>query len=330
MLFRSKEASYRVTHLQSAQPISWGHYLLAFAEMFKRDFRRLYAYRELHSVCPLGAGALAGSTLPLDPAATARALDFDTAFSNSYDVVGDRDFILELLQIGVQIMLHVSRLAEDFIYLSSTPVGWIDLPEALCTGSSMMPQKKNPDVLELARGKTASVAGYAFGMTTLLKGLPSSYNRDLQQDKEQIFGAVSIVADTLAILPAVVDGFTVRAERVQAALREGFLMATDLAEYLVGRGVPFRAAHAQVGKLVAYCVERDTRLDDLSLDVIRQFAPEAGEDVLETVRVEESLQRRAHRGGTGLASVEDQLAEWDAWLERQNRALCSDKFSPDT
>ena len=163
----------------------------------------------LHDVSPLGAGALAGSTLPLDPDQTARSLGFKEAFRNSYDVVGDRDFILELLQIATQIMIHASRLAEDFVYMSSTAVGWIELPDALCTGSSMMPQKKNPDVMELARGKTATVLGHATGLAALLKGLPSSYNRDLQQDKEHLFPAVSITGDTLDVLPLVVGGFQV-------------------------------------------------------------------------------------------------------------------------
>jgi argininosuccinate lyase len=298
------------THLQAAQPISWGHYLLAFCEMFERDRRRLGYYRDLHSVSPLGAGALAGSTLPLNPGATARALGFESAFANSYDVAGDRDFILELLQIASQIMLHVSRLAEDFVYLSSTPVGWIELPDELCTGSSMMPQKKNPDVLELARGKTALVLGHAAGMAALLKGLPSSYNRDLQQDKEHLFGAADTVTLTLQLLPRVLAGFSIRQDRIQNALQEGFLMATDVAEFLVTRGVPFRAAHERVGKLVAHCLERRIRLDQLSKQERQHFLPELEQENLDILRPDGALRRRHHAGSTGIRPVEDQIAAW--------------------
>ena len=205
--------------------------------MFDRDHRRLAAYRRLHSVSPLGAGALAGSTLPLDPGWTARELGFASSFENSYDVVGDRDFLLELLQIATQIMLHASRMAEDLIYFSSTPVGWVELPESLCTGSSMMPQKKNPDLLELCRGKTATVLGHASAMAILLKGLPSSYNRDLQQDKEHLFPAVDTVGETLGILTLVASRMRVVSSRIGPALERGFLTATDLAEHLVSLGV---------------------------------------------------------------------------------------------
>jgi argininosuccinate lyase len=298
------------THLQAAQPISWGHYLLAFCEMFERDRRRLDYYRDLHSVSPLGAGALAGSTLPLDPEGTSRALGFSAVFGNSYDVVGDRDFILELLQIASQIMLHVSRLAEDFVYLSSTPVGWIDLPDELCTGSSMMPQKKNPDVLELARGKTALVLGHAAGMAILLKGLPTSYNRDLQQDKEHLFGAADTVTPTLQLLPRVLAGFGVRLDRIERALQEGFLMATDVAEFLVTRGVPFRAAHERVGKLVAHCLGRQVRLDQLSEEELADFLPELDEQARDILKPGGALSRRHHAGSTGIRSVENQIAAW--------------------
>ena len=209
------------THLQAAQPLSWGHYLLAFCEMLSRDFHRLSSYEKLHSYSPLGAGALIGTTLPLDPEYTAKELGFLSSFDNSYDVVGDRDFILEILQIATQLMLHISRLAEDFIYMSSTPVSWIELPDALCTGSSMMPQKKNPDILELARGKTASVLGHNAAMGALIKGIPTSYHRDLQQDKEHLFSVVDAVDETLSILPLVILQFEVQRERIQQSLEKG-------------------------------------------------------------------------------------------------------------
>ncbi len=301
------------THLQAAQPVSWAHYLLAFVEMLHRDDRRLASYLDLHDVSPLGAGALAGSTLPLDPEQTARSLGFKRAFRNSYDVVGDRDFILELLQIASQIMIHASRLAEDFVYMSSTAVGWIELPDALCTGSSMMPQKKNPDVMELARGKTATVLGHATGLAALLKGLPSSYNRDLQQDKEHLFPVVTITGETLELLPLVVGGFKIRTDRVDVLLREGFLMATDLAEYLVRRGLPFRTAHQKVGQLVATCVSEGIRLDELPVERIRSLIPECGDDVGSVLIPAGVLAHRRHPGSTGIESIKGQL---DFWKDR--------------
>ena len=303
------------THLQAAQPLSWAQYLLAFCEMLARDFRRLDFYQQLHSCSPLGAGALAGSTLPLEPERTARELGFSSSFGNSYDVVGDRDFVLELLQVATQLMLHVSRLAEDFIYLSSTPVGWIELPDALCTGSSMMPQKKNPDVLELARGKTASVLGHTAAIGSLIKGIPTSYHRDLQQDKEHLFAVVDLVSETLGILPVVVLRFKVNRERTQQALQEGFLMATDLAEYLVARGVPFRVAHEQVGKLVSHCLDRGVSMGELSLETIQKFAPQVGPEVREVLKPESLLRRRWHKGSTGLVAVEQQIDHWNEWIE---------------
>jgi argininosuccinate lyase len=306
------------THLQAAQPISWAHYLLSFVEMFYRDDRRLASYLDLHDVSPLGAGALAGSTLPLSPEQTSRSLGFKRAFRNSYDVVGDRDFILELLQIAAQIMIHTSRLAEDFVYMSSTGVGWIELPDALCTGSSMMPQKKNPDVMELARGKTATVLGHATGLAVLLKGLPSSYNRDLQQDKEHLFPAVTITGDTLELLPLVIGGFQICVERVEGVLREGFLMATDLAEYLVRRGMPFRTAHEKVGRLVALCVSEGIRLDELPVERIRTLIPESDDDVGAVLAPAGVLERRRHAGSTGLESIRGQLDYWKSHLQGES------------
>ena len=303
------------THLQAAQPLSWAHYLLAFCEMLERDYQRLAHYQQLHSYSPLGAGALAGSTLPLDPNRTAQELGFASSFKNSYDVVGDRDFVLEMLQIGSQIMIHLSRFAEDLIYLSSTQVAWVELPDALCTGSSMMPQKKNPDVLELTRGKTASVLGHTQAIATLLKGLPSSYHRDLQQDKEHLFVAVDTVTETLDVLLLVVTGFQINLQRVGRAMDKGFLMATDLAEYLVTKGVPFRTAHELVGKLVATCLERDLTLDQLPLDELQRWAPQCGPEVREVLRKESFLKRRWHPGSPGLVSVEEQIALWKKKVE---------------
>ena len=306
------------THLQAAQPLSWGHYLLAFCEMLGRDFHRLAQYQKLHNYSPLGAGALAGSTLQIDPEQTAMNLGFHSSFGNSYDVVGDRDFVLELLQIATQLMLHVSRISEDFIYFSSTPVGWVKLPDAFCTGSSMMPQKKNPDILELVRGKTASVLGHANGMAILIKGLPTSYHRDLQQDKEHLFGCVDVVTETLDILPRVMEGFEVNKEKTKQALQEGFLMATDIAEHLVSQGIPFRIAHEKVGILVSYCSENGVNLDQLSLETIREFLPEVDSEICERLKPESVLEKRQHKGSTGLNSLEQQLDYWNCWIEKSS------------
>jgi len=302
------------THMQVAQPISWAHYLLSFCAMFGRDFQRLESYRTLHSTSPLGAGALAGTTLPIDPAATAEALGFERSFLNSYDIAGDRDFVLELLQIASQLMLHVSRLAEDMIYLSSSAVGWVELPQSLCTGSSMMPQKQNPDILELARGRTASVLGHTQAVSTLLKGLPTSYHRDLQEDKPHLFSVVDIVESTLRILPRVIEGFSLIPARYEHLLKDGFLAATDLAEYLVENGVPFREAHRRVGELVSSCESEGGSLRELSLEDLQEWSPECTEEVLGRLDPESSLRTRNHAGATGVSAVEQQIEYWQSWL----------------
>lgn len=302
------------THMQAAQPLSWGHYLLAYSEMLGRDFGRLEGYRSLHHYSPLGAGALSGSSLPLDPESTARDLGFPRSFGNSYDVVGDRDALVELLQIAAQLMIHLSRFAEDFIYFASTPVSWVSLPDALCTGSSMMPQKKNPDVLELMRGKTASVLGHLNSLMILLKGLPSSYQRDLQQDKVHLFDAVDIVDDSLEIMPLLLKGFSLNGRRSEEALDAGFLMATELAEYLVAQGVPFRTAHHQTGALVGHCVQKGVQLNQLPLEEIQQFAPACDEKVMAILEPEGAIRSRTYKGSTGLESIKAQIACWKVWV----------------
>lgn len=302
------------THMQAAQPISWAHYLLAFAAMLARDEARLDSYCSRHGISPLGAGALSGSSLPLAPDATARELGFEAAFVNSYDVVGDRDAVLELSQTACQIMIHLSRFSEDFIYMSSTPVGWIELPDALCTGSSMMPQKKNPDLLELTRGKTASVIGHSQALTVLLKGLPTSYHRDLQQDKEHLFAIADIGGDALQVLQVLLEGFAICREKASKALEHGFLMATELAEYLVARGVPFRSAHRRVGELVGHCVAEGLELHELPTDEVLRLLPEADRDVISVLDPRCVLTRRTHSGSTGLEAVEKQLDDWREWL----------------
>lgn len=303
------------THLQAAQPMSFAHYLLALAAMLERDHSRLGDYLARHDVCPLGAGALTGSSLPLDPWFTARELGFSQPFTNSYDTVGSRDQVLELAQCGVQLMLHLSRLAEDFIYMASTPVGWVALPDALCTGSSMMPQKKNPDLLELLRGKTAGVIGHEQALATLLKGLPTSYQRDLQEDKLHLFEICDVVGDSLEVLDLLIEGFQLKEDRITASLDAGFLMATELAEYLVARGMAFREVHRLVGRIVRRCEETGRRLADLTLQEIRAVLPEVGEDVVEVLKPCHVLLRTAV-GSTGKIPVREQLDYWKRWLTR--------------
>lgn len=307
------------THLQAAQPLSWAHYLLAICEMLGRDHDRLCSFSERHSVNPLGAGALSGTSLPIDPDQSSRELGFKESFRNSYDVAGDRDALLELVQIATQIMLHLSRMAEDFIYFNSTPVGWIDLPDPLCTGSSMMPQKKNPDVLELMRGKSASVIGHANALTVLLKGLPTSYQRDLQQDKVHLFESVDLVDDSLEILQVLLKGFILRTDRSRAALSKGFLMATELAEYLVNRGVPFRSAHAKVGRLVAFCAKHGKAMEELSAEELGSLIPECDAGAVKALQPGEVLKTRSHKGSTGLSSIEKQIQYWRDWQRSGTR-----------
>jgi argininosuccinate lyase len=307
------------THMQAAQPLSWGHYLLSFVEMLGRDHDRLESYLERHSVNPLGAGALSGTSLPINPDQSARDLGFSESFRNSYDVAGDRDAVLELVQISTQVMLHLSRMAEDFIYFNSTPVQWIELPDSLCTGSSMMPQKKNPDVLELVRGKSASVIGHANALAVLLKGLPTSYQRDLQQDKVHLFDTVDLVTDSLEVLEVLLEGFSLRTDRSHAALRQGFLMATELAEYLVRNGVPFRSAHAKVGRLVAFCIEQRKAMEELSAEELVSVIPECGPGALAALEPNQVLKTRTHRGSTGLSSIEAQISHWREWVTDHRR-----------
>ena len=301
------------THMQSAQPMSWGHYFLALSEMLYRDYCRLDSFAELHDYSPLGAGALSGTSLETDPEFTANELGFSRPFSNSYDAVGDRDAILEMLQIATQVMIHLSRFSEDWIYMASTAVSWIDLPDEICTGSSMMPQKKNPDLLELTRGKAATVIGHANAAAVLLKGLPTSYHRDLQQDKVHLFEAAEIVEDALQVIRLAVAGMKLDTLKTRDSLRDGFMMATELAEYFVTLGVPFRKAHNLVGKLVKHCVESGCRLEDLPLQLIREYVPDCGPEVFEKLVPEVVLERTAS-GSTGRSSIRKQLDWWEKRL----------------
>lgn len=302
------------THLQRAQPISAAAYLLAWVEQFQRDRERFVDARRRVNVCPLGSGALAGSTLPIDRRAVARRLGFPEVTRNSIDATGDRDFIIEFIAAAALCANHLSRLAEDWILYASQEFRFITIADAFCTGSSMMPQKKNPDVLELMRGKVGRIHGALTGILTLTKGLPQAYNRDLQEDKIHLFAAHDTLSASLEIAAAVVRNTTFNVERLAEATERGFLDATVLAEYLVGRGVPFREAHQHVGRLVALAEADGHELADLPLDAFRAVCPKIDEDVRDYLGARNVIARYRSEGSAGPASTAAQIAFWKEQL----------------
>ena len=297
------------THLQRAQPILLAHHLLAYFEMFQRDRDRFADCLTRVNVLPLGAGALAGTTLPIDRAYVAKLLNFPKVAANSVDAVADRDFAVEFLAGCAVLAMHVSRLAEELVLWASAEFGFIELPDAFATGSSMMPQKKNPDVAELARGKAGRVYGSLLALLTVLKWLPLSYNRDLQEDKEPVFDAVDTIRQTLDVLPPMLKAIKFRPERMRAAAAEGFLNATDLAEYLVTKGVPFREAHETVGRIVRECLESGQRLEDVPLQRLRHFSRAFDADVSKYISLEACIERRRSAGGTSSRLVGEAIRQ---------------------
>ena len=297
------------THLQVAQPVTFGHHLMAYFEMAARDRERLADCRKRANRLPLGAAALAGTSYPIDRAFVARELGFDGVCANSLDAVSDRDFAIEFAAAAALIMTHVSRFSEELILWMSPRIGFIDLADRFCTGSSIMPQKKNPDVPELARGKSGRIFGHLMGLLTLMKGQPLAYNKDNQEDKEPLFDTVDTVRDTLAIFADLVGGIRVRPDAMRAALRQGYATATDLADYLVKKGLPFRDAHEAVALAVRAAEEKGCDLADLGLDALRRFSPLIGEDALSVLSVEGSLASRAHLGGTAPEQVRAAIAK---------------------
>jgi argininosuccinate lyase len=286
------------THLQVAQPVTFGHHLLAYAEMFGRDAERLADCRRRVNRLPLGAAALAGTSYPIDRERVARTLGFDEVCRNSLDAVSDRDFAIEFCAAAALIMMHVSRLSEELVLWMSPRVGFIDLADRFCTGSSIMPQKKNPDVPELARGKTGRVYGHLMALLTLMKGQPLAYNKDNQEDKEGLFDTADTIRDTLTIFADMMGGVRVKPDAMRAAALQGYATATDLADYLVKRGVPFRDAHETVALAVRSCEQRGCDLADLSLDELRTFHAGIGPDVFQVLTLEGSVAARRHIGGT--------------------------------
>ncbi|MCX7824566.1 MAG: argininosuccinate lyase [Verrucomicrobiae bacterium] len=302
------------THLQRAQPVLIAHHLLAYVEMFDRDHGRLDDAFKRVNICPLGSGALAGSTLPLDREFVAKQLGFDGVTQNSMDAVSDRDFIVEFLADGALIALHVSRLAEDLILWASAEFGFIRIADAYTTGSSLMPQKKNPDALELLRGKTGRVYGNLVALLTLLKGLPMTYNRDLQEDKERLFDTADTLLATLGVLTDMLLNTKVVRERCEAAASDPALLATDLADYLVKKGVPFRQAHHIVGALVAEAERLGKPLNALPLETFKKHSPKFGPDVLQVFDVRRALAARTAAGAPSPANVKRQLKRWEKLL----------------
>lgn len=296
------------THLQRAQPVQIAHHMLAYYEMFGRDRDRMVDCRRRLNLSPLGCAAMAGTGLPIDREQVARALGFAGVTANSMDTSGDRDFAIEFTSNCTMIQLHLSRLSEELVLWSSQEFDFVNISDKFCTGSSIMPQKKNPDIPELIRGKSGRVVGSLMTLITLVKGLPLTYNRDLQEDKEPVFDAVDTVSASLAIMAELLENMTFKTDRMAAATRKGCMTATDLADYLVLKNVPFREAHGIVGRAVAYCLEKGRELPDLTIPELAQFSEVIAKDVYEVLSVEGSVNSRISTGGTGLQRVEEALA----------------------
>ena len=291
------------THMQVAQPVTFGHHILAYVEMFGRDAERMSDCRKRVNRLPLGAAALAGTTFPIDRQRVAHTLGFDDVCHNSLDAVSDRDFAIEFCAAAALIMTHISRMSEELVIWMSPRVGFIELADRFCTGSSIMPQKKNPDVPELARGKTGRVNGHLVALLTLMKAQPLAYNKDNQEDKEPLFDTVDTVTDTLRIFADMASGITVHAEAMRAAALQGYATATDLADYLVQKGLPFRDAHEAVAKAVRGCVDRGCDLAELSLEELQAYSTLIGDDIYAVLTLEGSVAARNHVGGTAPAQV---------------------------
>lgn len=295
------------THLQHAQPVLFSHHLLAYYEMLDRDCGRLAECRKRVNVLPLGVGALAGTTLPIDRHYVARLLGFPRVSENSIDTVSDRDFVAEFLADCAILCMHLSRLAEELVLWTSSEFAFIELPDAFATGSSMMPQKKNPDVPELIRGKTGRVYGHLVSLLTVLKGLPLAYNRDLQEDKEPLFDTIDTVKQSLRILIAMLPRIKVKKERMANAALGGMTLATDVADYLVEKGLPFRQAHGVVGRLVRYCLQQKRGLEELTLEELRRFSLLFAQDLFSRLTLEAAIDRRRSVGGTARTNVKRRL-----------------------
>ena len=302
------------THLQRAQPVLLSHHLLAYYEMFSRDKERLSDCLKRINILPLGSGALAGTSLPIDRDFVAQELGFSAISANSMDSVSDRDFMVEFLAACGLIQIHLSRFSEELVLWASQEFNFVEIADRFCTGSSIMPQKKNPDIPELVRGKSGRVVGNLMALLTMLKGLPMTYNRDLQEDKEPVFDSVDTVGQSLAVMADLLSGVSFNREILGHATETGFMTATDLAEYLVRKNIPFRKAHSIVGKAVAYCIQNSKELTDLTLKELQEISESIAEDVFEVLGKEGSVNSRNTPGGTGTAAVKKALEKAEADL----------------
>ena len=295
------------THMQRAQPVLVSHHLLAYFEMFSRDRGRLLDCRRRINISPLGGAAMAGTGLPIEREQVAELLGFDGVTANSMDTAGDRDFAIEFVSCCTQIQLHLSRLCEELVLWAGSEFDFVEIGDRFCTGSSIMPQKKNPDIAGLVRGKSGRVVGSLMTLLTIMKGLPLTYNRDLQEDKEPVFDAVDTVSASLSIIAELLENLKFNTEKMIDATKSGFMTATDLADYLVLKDVPFREAHGIVGRIVSYCIDRGCELVDLTVQDMQQFSPVIEKDVYEVISIDGSVQSRISTGGTSLQRVEEAL-----------------------
>lgn len=309
------------THMQPAQPVLLSHHLLAYFWMFNRDFRRVSAARQAANVCPLGAAALAGTTYPLDRFMTAETLGFSGPTANSMDSVSDRDYLLDLIYACSVCQVHLSRLCEELVWWSSAEFGFVEMDDAHSTGSSIMPQKKNPDFAELVRGKAGRVVGDLTSLLVTVKGTPLTYDKDLQEDKEPLFDAADTVLGSLMACTGMLATCTFKEERMREASHEGYMAATDLADYLVGKGLPFRQAHAVVGRIVGDCVREGVTLQQLSTDELRSYSELFDDDAHEALDIDNIVRRRTTFGGTGHEAVRAQLKLATEALEADEAAL---------
>lgn len=295
------------THLQKAQPITLAHHMGAYFEMFKRDRQRLHDLYDRMNYCPLGSGALAGTTYPLDRVFTAQLLDFNGPTLNSMDAVADRDYVIELLSALSTIMMHLSRFSEEIILWNSNEYHFVEIDDAYSTGSSIMPQKKNPDIAELVRGKTGRVYGALVSILTTMKGIPLAYNKDMQEDKELTFDAIDTVKSCLALFTGMISTMVFRKDVMEASAKKGFTNATDAADYLVNHGVPFRDAHGIVGQLVLFCIGRGIGLDDMALEEFQAISPVFQEDIYDAISMKACVEKRMTIGAPGRKAMEEAI-----------------------
>ena len=309
------------THLQKAQPVTLAHHIGAYFEMFRRDRERLADIYKRMNLCPLGSGALAGTTYPLDRAYTAELLHFDGPTRNSMDSVADRDYLIELLSAMSTIMMHLSRFCEEIITWNTNEYRFVEIDDAYSTGSSIMPQKKNPDIAELVRGKTGRVYGALISLLTTMKGLPLAYNKDMQEDKELTFDAMDTVKGCIALFNGMVSTMRFNKEIMEASAKNGFTNATDAADYLVNHGVPFRDAHGIIGRLVLYCIDKKCAIDDLRLEELKEISPVFEEDIYEAISLKTCVEKRLTTGAPGMAVMEEAVKTEEAYLEKYKKGL---------